>query len=96
MDGKEKGAHEWVIEFKNPPEDMTLFNTQLDLALQEVNSDYQAKRFNNTTLNAPKIHAARENLFYDWLRENNKLGGQHKVPRLSNKRDFIEALLHIN
>lgn len=96
MDGKEKGAHEWVIEFKNPPRDMSTFNTLLDLALQEVNSDYQAKRFNNTTLNAPKIHAARENLFYDWLRENNKLGGQHKVPRLSNKRDFIEALLHIN
>lgn len=96
MDGKEKGAHEWVIEFKNPPRDMSTFNTLLDLALQEVNSDYQAKRFNNSTLNAPKIHAARENLFYDWLRENNKLGGQHKVPRLSNKRDFIEALLHIN
>ncbi len=96
MDGKEKGAHEWVIEFKNPPRDMSTFNTLLDLTLQEVNSDYQAKRFNNTTLNAPKIHAARENLFYDWLRENNKLGGQHKVPRLSNKRDFIEALLNNN
>ncbi len=96
MDGKEKGAHEWVIEFKKPPRDMSAFNARLDLALQEVNSDYQAKRFNNTTLNAPKIHAARENLFYDWLRENNKLGGQHKVPRLSNKRDFIEALLNNN
>ncbi len=96
MDGKEKGAHEWVIEFKKPPRDMSTFNSRLDLALQEVNSDYQAKRFNNTTLNAPKIHAARENLFYDWLRENNKLGGQHKVPRLSNKRDFIEALLNNN
>ncbi len=96
MEGKEKGAHEWIIEFKNAPEDMALFCTRLDLALQEVNSDYQAKRFNNTTLNAPKIHPARKNLFYDWLRENNKLGGQHKVPRLSNKRDFIEALLSIN
>ncbi|AWH74083.1 hypothetical protein DCS32_07895 [Dokdonia sp. Dokd-P16] len=95
MDGKEKGAHEWIIEFKNPPDDIALFNHKLDLALQEVNSDYQAKRFNNTTLNAPTIHSARENLFYDWLRENNKLGGQHKVPRLSNKRDFVEALLEL-
>jgi hypothetical protein len=95
MEGKEKGAHEWIIEFKNPPDDIALFNHKLDLALQEVNSDYQAKRFNNTTLNAPTIHSARENLFYDWLRENNKLGGQHKVPRLSNKRDFVEALLEL-
>ncbi|WP_035334708.1 GH3 auxin-responsive promoter family protein [Dokdonia sp. PRO95] len=95
MEGKEKGAHEWIIEFKNPPKDIALFNHKLDLALQEVNSDYQAKRFNNTTLNAPTIHSARENLFYDWLRENNKLGGQHKVPRLSNKRDFVEALLEL-
>ncbi len=95
MEGKEKGAHEWIIEFKNPPEDIALFNHKLDLALQEVNSDYQAKRFNNTTLNAPTIHSARENLFYDWLRKNNKLGGQHKVPRLSNKRDFVEALLEL-
>ncbi|WP_339845397.1 GH3 auxin-responsive promoter family protein [uncultured Dokdonia sp.] len=95
MEGKKKGAHEWIIEFKNPPQDIALFNHKLDLALQEVNSDYQAKRFNNTTLNAPTIHSARENLFYDWLRKNNKLGGQHKVPRLSNKRDFVEALLEL-
>ena len=95
MDGKEKGAHEWIIEFKSPPEDMKEFESIFDLALQEVNSDYQAKRYNNTTLDAPKIHAARENLFYDWLRLNNKLGGQHKVPRLSNKRDFVEALLEL-
>jgi len=95
MEGKEKGAHEWIIEFKNAPEDIALFNHKLDLALQELNSDYQAKRFNNTTLNAPTIHSARENLFYDWLRKNNKLGGQHKVPRLSNSRDFVEALLEL-
>lgn len=95
MEGKEKGAHEWIIEFKKAPQDINLFNKVLDLALQEVNSDYQAKRFNNTTLNAPTVHAAREHLFYDWLRANNKLGGQHKIPRLSNKRDFIEALLKL-
>lgn len=96
MEGKEKGAHEWIIEFKQAPVDMVSFNNHLDLALQDVNSDYQAKRFNNTTLNAPTIHMAREDLFYDWLRSKNKLGGQHKIPRLSNKRDFLEELLNLS
>ncbi len=96
MKGKEKGAHEWIIEFKSPPSNLTDFNTKLDNALRSVNSDYDAKRFNNTTLNAPVIHTARQHLFYDWLKENNKLGGQHKVPRLSNKRDFVDELLRLN
>jgi hypothetical protein len=96
MNGKEKGAHEWIIEFKSPPDDLNSFTQLLDTALQEVNSDYEAKRFNNTTLNAPKIHHARERLFYDWLKEKNKLGGQHKVPRLSNTRDYLEELLTLN
>lgn len=96
MKGKEKGAHEWIIEFKTPPDSFEEFGEVLDRSLQEVNSDYEAKRFNNTTLNAPKIHAARENLFYDWLKANGKLGGQHKIPRLSNSREFIEELLKLN
>ena len=96
MEGREKGAHEWIIEFKIPPKDLSLFTKSLDNALMDVNSDYQAKRFNNTTLNMPKVHVARQRLFYDWLKQKNKLGGQHKVPRLSNKRDFIEELLHLN
>ncbi len=96
MNGKEKGAHEWVIEFKNPPENMENFSRLLDKALQEVNSDYEAKRYNNTTLNAPTIHCGRERLFYDWLKQNDKLGGQHKVPRLSNSRDYVEQLLSLN
>ena len=96
MKGKEKGAHEWIIEFKNPPQNLEDFNTKLDNALRAVNSDYDAKRFNNTTLNAPVVHHARQHLFYDWLKVNNKLGGQHKVPRLSNKRDFIDELLKLN
>jgi len=96
MKGKEKGAHEWIIEFKNPPQNLTDFNTKLDNALRSVNSDYDAKRFNNTTLNAPVVHNARHDLFYDWLKLNNKLGGQHKIPRLSNKRDFVEELLKLN
>lgn len=96
MEGREKGAHEWIIEFKSPPKDLHTFTQILDSALQEVNSDYEAKRFNNTTLNIPKIHLARERLFYDWLKEKNKLGGQHKVPRLSNSRNFLEELLILN
>ena len=96
MEGREKGAHEWIIEFKTPPKDLSLFTKSLDSALIDLNSDYQAKRFNNITLNLPKVHVARQRLFYDWLKQKNKLGGQHKVPRLSNKRDFIEELLHLN
>jgi len=96
MDGKEKGAHEWIIEFKSPPKDLEVFVQLLDSALQEVNSDYEAKRYNNTTLNPPRIHYGREQLFYDWLKQNNRLGGQHKIPRLSNSRDFLEELLRLN
>ena len=96
MKGKEKGAHEWIIEFKTPPEDMSYFEELFDNALKSLNSDYEAKRYNNMTLNKPKIHSARSNLFYDWLKEHNKLGGQHKVPRLSNSRDYIDELLLLN
>ncbi|UAB81627.1 GH3 auxin-responsive promoter family protein [Marixanthomonas sp. SCSIO 43207] len=96
MDGNKKGAHEWIIEFKTPPDDFDFFCQLLDKALQEVNSDYEAKRNNNTTLRAPTIHAAREQLFYDWLKNKNKLGGQHKVPRLSNTRTYLEELLLLN
>lgn len=96
MEGKEKGAHEWIIEFRTPPEDLNYFVEFLDNALKSLNSDYEAKRYNNITLRAPKVHIARENLFYDWLKAKDKLGGQHKIPRLSNKRDYIEELLHMN
>lgn len=92
MNGKEKGAHEWVIEFDNQPRDLSFFTEMLDGALKNCNSDYEAKRYNNITLNMPKVHQARSGLFYDWLKKKGKLGGQHKVPRLSNKREFIEEL----
>ncbi|MDO6745118.1 GH3 auxin-responsive promoter family protein [Tenacibaculum soleae] len=95
MNDKKSGAHEWIIEFSNPPNDITYFTQLLDDALKTINSDYEAKRYNNMTLAMPIIHEARENLFYDWLREKGKLGGQHKVPRLSNKRDFVEELLKL-
>ena len=96
MKGKEKGANEWIIELKKLPDDNSTFNQLLDAFLQEANSDYEAKRYNNTTLNFPKIHIARKNLFKDWLKCHNKLGVQHKIPRLSNSRDFLEELLKIN
>ncbi|RXG14072.1 GH3 auxin-responsive promoter [Leeuwenhoekiella aestuarii] len=96
MHGKEKGAHEWFIEFKELPADKEEFDRLFDKALQEINSDYEAKRKNNMTLNPPTIHYARTNLFYDWLKSKNKLGGQHKVPRLSNSRELVEELLTLN
>ena len=96
MHGKEKGAHEWLIEFKTPPKDINYFSELFDNALKSLNSDYEAKRYNNMTLNKPKINIAREDLFYDWLKQNDKLGGQHKVPRLSNTRDYMNELLALN
>ena len=68
----------------------------LDKALQALNSDYEAKRYKNITLNPLRLHQAREGLFYDWLKSKGKLGGQHKVPRLSNTREYLEELLELN
>lgn len=96
MVDKEKGAHEWIIEFRKPPKEIDYFTEFLDNALKSLNSDYEAKRYNNITLKMPKVHMARENLFYDWLKSKNKLGGQHKIPRLSNERNYIDELLQMN
>jgi hypothetical protein len=93
MNGKEKGAHEWMIEFKKHPESSAAFSELLDKNLQQLNSDYEAKRFNNMTLNPIVLNVARKNLFYDWLKKKDKLGGQHKVPRLSNERTYLEELI---
>ena len=96
MVGKEKGAHEWIIEFQSPPNNLAYFTELLDNALKSLNSDYEAKRFNNITLNLPKIHIAKPNLFHNWLKSKDRLGGQNKIARLSNSREFIENLLIIN
>ncbi len=96
MNGNKKGAHEWLIEFKREPENLDYFSELLDNALKSLNSDYEAKRFNNITLNKPKLHKAKSNLFYNWLKNNSKLGGQNKIARLSNSRNFIEELLKNN
>ena len=96
MQGKEKGAHEWIIEFDKDPENFEQFIDCLDKGLQEVNSDYEAKRYNNMTLNRPIVHKARTKLFIEWMASRGKLGGQNKVPRLSNTREFIEPLIELN
>ena len=92
MIDKEKGAHEWMIEFRQNPADIAFFQKVLDETLQSLNSDYEAKRHNNMTLNPLIINIARPKLFYDWMKEKDKLGGQHKIPRLSNERDYLEQL----
>lgn len=95
MEGTKKGAHEWMIEFKSLPENINTFGEVLDRNLQNLNSDYEAKRYNNMTLNPLVLNVARSGLFYDWLKENDKLGGQHKIPRLSNDRNYMEQLLRM-
>ncbi len=96
MSDKTKGSHEWIIEFSKEPDDMNKFTEILDLSLQSLNSDYEAKRYKDSTLELPKIIKGRKNLFYDWLKSRNKLGGQNKIPRLSNSREYVEELLGIN
>lgn len=96
MENNEKGSHEWIIQFDIKPNDFERFKIIFDKALQEQNSDYEAKRYNNMTLNPPTIHIARENLFYDWMKQRGKLGGQNKVPRLCNTREYIEDLLDLS
>ncbi len=96
MSEDEQGTHEWMIEFDKKPHDFEAFCTLLDRSLQEVNSDYAAKRYKDITLQFPKIHQARAGLFYDWMKSRGKLGGQNKVPRLSNSREYIEPLLELN
>jgi hypothetical protein len=95
MNEKSQGAHEWIVEFRRMPQNINEFTERLDLELQKLNSDYQAKRNKNITLSMLKLNVARQGLFYDWLKEKDKLGGQHKIPRLSNDRLYIDELLSI-
>lgn len=93
LEQNEKGAHEWIIEFEKEPQDMVAFTQILDEALQNVNSDYQAKRFKDLALTLPKIHVAAKGTFGSWLQSKGKFGAQHKVPRLSNDRKIVEEIL---
>lgn len=96
MDGNAKCRHQWLIEFSKKPDDVDKFAEILDLKLQEINSDYEAKRYKNITLQPLEIVVARTGLFNDWLKSKGKLGGQHKIPRLSNHRDNIDEMLTFN
>jgi hypothetical protein len=90
------GAHEWLIEFEQEPDDFSAFTKALDDALKTINSDYEAKRYHDYNLRMPIVHKAKEGLFYQWLKNKGKLGGQNKVPRLANNRETIDELLNIN
>lgn len=96
MDDNAKCRHQWLIEFAKEPENLDEFAQILDKKLQEVNSDYEAKRYKDITLQHLDIVKARRGLFNDWLKSKGKLGGQHKIPRLSNNRDIMEQMLRLN
>ena len=91
-----KGRHEWLIEFSKRPADLDMFATRLDELLQQENSDYQAKRYKGIFLDTLTVVEAKEGLFDCWLGSTGKLGGQRKVPRLANNRQFIEPMLKMN
>jgi len=96
MDQNAKCRHQWLIEFSKLPNDLAQFATLLDQHLQQINSDYEAKRHKDITLQPLELVVARQGLFNDWLKSRGKLGGQHKVPRLSNSREHIDQLLQMN
>lgn len=96
MTENEKGAHEWIIEFGKDPDNFEKFVEVLDLKLQEINSDYEAKRYKNITLNPPIVHKAKKGLFFEWMRLRGKIGGQNKVPRLANTREYIDPIIELN
>jgi hypothetical protein len=95
ISSNEQGAHEWLIEFAKEPDTLENFTQQLDTALKRINSDYEAKRYHDKILRLPQINIAPRGLFNKWLEIRGKLGGQHKVPRLSNSRKLLEELLEI-
>ncbi|MCD6332318.1 MAG: GH3 auxin-responsive promoter family protein [Bacteroidales bacterium] len=96
MNDTEGARHQWLIEFVTPPENLDFFADVLDNNLKALNSDYEAKRYKNMTLHAPEIISVQQGVFYHWLKSKGKLGGQHKVPRLSNDRKIAEEILQLN
>ena len=91
----EAGGHEWIIEFEQHPDNMKQFEHLLDSTLRQINSDYDAKRFKDLALRPPLVHVAPEGTFYNWMKKRGKLGGQHKVPRLANEREYVEQILEM-
>ncbi len=95
LNNNRKGGHEWLIEFERPPDDMEHFNTLLDSNLQRINSDYEAKRYRNIALQRLLLRPVPPGTFHQWLRAKGKLGGQHKVPRLANHRQYVDEILEL-
>jgi len=96
MSDENTGAHEWLIEFDENPKDLEAFTLLLDKNLQAANSDYEAKRHKNIALGLPQITAVKAGCFHEWLKQKGKLGGQHKVPRLSNERIYLDEIKKIH
>ena len=96
MDSESNGAHEWLIEFERPPGDLAHFTKILDQSLCSLNSDYEAKRSKDITLRMPIVHHLPQGAFYEWMKKRGKLGGQNKVPRLANNREYIDDILSMN
>lgn len=95
MGNTQQGGHEWIIEFEKSPIDLESFTHLLDQKLQEVNSDYEAKRYQDIALKKPLVHSVPRDTFYNWMKKRGKLGGQHKVPRLANNREYVEEILSL-
>ena len=93
---QDNGAHEWLIEFEKAPADINVFTNELDAALKQVNSDYEAKRYKDIALRRPVLKVLRKGTFEAWLKSKGKLGGQHKVPRLSNERTYVEEIVQFD
>jgi hypothetical protein len=95
MEENVNGKHEWLIEFERQPDSLDNFVITLDKSLMLINSDYEAKRYNNITLDLPIVRPMKKGTFYTWFSQKGKLGGQNKMPRLSNDRKYVEELLKI-
>jgi hypothetical protein len=93
MDESSKGRHQWIIEFEKEPENIDTFAIELDKQLQELNSDYEAKRYKDITLTPLEIIKAPAGTFYNWMKHRGKVGGQNKIPRLSNDRVYLDSIL---
>ena len=93
ISGTSKGCHEWIIEFNQTPKNISYFNDVLDKSLKNLNSDYEAKRYKDIALGPPIIHSVRSGVFDKWLKKKNKLGGQNKIPRLANNRNYLDDIL---
>lgn len=95
MSDDSKGRHDWMIEFENAPDDLEKFTRILDSSLQDLNSDYEAKRYKNLTLEIPMVESLPSGTFYKWMRKRGKLGGQNKIPRLANDRKYLDELANL-